>query len=543
MNNMESMKDWLVTKSNQILGGKETGSSFIRVVTPNNIPEFTIPGYGAAAAKAPGSTDSSLDGGEVAGGSASLPCSATTSPRLSPRVHSPSLSLPSQTTSKSAPVSPCKSPLPRLDSSAAQSSSALHVHGAQTNADPQAMAAISLPHFRKKTSYGFVTVSQSPHTRRKESLFHDADISPTNSPLIRKFSGKSFSDFTGDKVNLTRRASRRRNVQSVVAPLGVIPIPHGGAGKSEESPLSSPGLASPSSNSSPGGTPETVHRDLFEEKVENGLTRKSSRRNRMYYRRRSSLHGLDAAQGGEDGNDDSETSPDPSPGIRRRSNGTIMPVEVGWLKRKSAPAFMEGAHLHKPLVVKSFSCADDLAICKTDQFEINKLHAKLIAEEGELKLSMRYLPEKHSLRVVLLKAENLGGPNRSDQSINAFVRMCLMPGKVQKQTSSIIKHTKDPMFNEDFYFSDLTLEQLKTMKLRLKVLHKSHNLKRTEFLGEIQMPLNELDLLHERRMWKDLQPRIETEVGYFDLTTYKNSNMCMYSYYNISILLSNYAFW
>lgn len=37
---------------------------------------------------------------------------------------------------------------------------------------PLSMAAMSLPHFRSRTTFGFSTLSQSPHTRRKESLFH-----------------------------------------------------------------------------------------------------------------------------------------------------------------------------------------------------------------------------------------------------------------------------------------------------------------------------------------------------------------------------------
>ncbi|XP_008563860.1 PREDICTED: C2 calcium-dependent domain-containing protein 4C, partial [Galeopterus variegatus] len=42
-----------------------------------------------------------------------------------------------------------------------------------TNADPQAQGAMSLPSVPKAhTSYGFATLAESPHTRRKESLFH-----------------------------------------------------------------------------------------------------------------------------------------------------------------------------------------------------------------------------------------------------------------------------------------------------------------------------------------------------------------------------------
>lgn len=52
-----------------------------------------------------------------------------------------------------------------------------------TNADPQSQTAMSLPYVPKaQTSYGFSTLVESPHTRRKESLFHSDPSSPLTSP-------------------------------------------------------------------------------------------------------------------------------------------------------------------------------------------------------------------------------------------------------------------------------------------------------------------------------------------------------------------------
>lgn len=52
-----------------------------------------------------------------------------------------------------------------------------------TNADPQSQTAMSLPYVPKaQTSYGFSTLMESPHTRRKESLFHSDPSSPLTSP-------------------------------------------------------------------------------------------------------------------------------------------------------------------------------------------------------------------------------------------------------------------------------------------------------------------------------------------------------------------------
>ena len=63
---------------------------------------------------------------------------------------------------------------------------------ANTNADPQSQSAMSLPYVPKaQTSYGFSTLVESPHTRRKESLFHSDPGSPLTSPSAQRRQGGS----------------------------------------------------------------------------------------------------------------------------------------------------------------------------------------------------------------------------------------------------------------------------------------------------------------------------------------------------------------
>lgn len=62
-----------------------------------------------------------------------------------------------------------------------------HTVNINTNADPQSQTAMSLPYVPKaQTSYGFSTLVESPHTRRKESLFHSDPNSPLNSPSSQR---------------------------------------------------------------------------------------------------------------------------------------------------------------------------------------------------------------------------------------------------------------------------------------------------------------------------------------------------------------------
>ncbi|XP_051011818.1 C2 calcium-dependent domain-containing protein 4A-like [Acomys russatus] len=57
----------------------------------------------------------------------------------------------------------------------------------RTDWDPRSQAALSLPHLpRARTAYGFCALLESPHTRRKESLFHGHPGVPVPRPGLRQ---------------------------------------------------------------------------------------------------------------------------------------------------------------------------------------------------------------------------------------------------------------------------------------------------------------------------------------------------------------------
>ncbi len=63
---------------------------------------------------------------------------------------------------RTCPTSPCRSPdINGLDK--------------HTNVDPMSVAAMTLDHFKAQTTYGFETLREMPHTRRKESLYFIQD--------------------------------------------------------------------------------------------------------------------------------------------------------------------------------------------------------------------------------------------------------------------------------------------------------------------------------------------------------------------------------
>uniref|UniRef100_A0A3P8T327 C2 calcium dependent domain containing 4C n=1 Tax=Amphiprion percula TaxID=161767 RepID=A0A3P8T327_AMPPE len=235
-----------------------------------------------------------------------------------------------------------------------------------TNADPQSQTAMSLPYVPKaQTSYGFSTLVESPHTRRKESLFHSNPSSPLTSP----------------------NSQRRSQGGTLLAPADPNPYRYFSGGESDT---------------------------LF------------------------SLF-------------DSNLLPDNSPNMQRRR-----------MRCPPSPAF-RGC---KSSGLKG--AASDL---------LQREHTINLHKGGTLRLSTHYDPEAARLRVRVLAAEALYDRQTDIKSINCCVALYLNPGKQQKQRSTIIKNSRNPVFNEDFFFD---------------VVNKGTSLKRDVLLGEREVLLSEL---------------------------------------------------
>ncbi|XP_030631772.1 C2 calcium-dependent domain-containing protein 4C [Chanos chanos] len=289
-----------------------------------------------------------------------------------------------------------------------------------TNADPQSQTAMSLPYVPKaQTSYGFATLMESPHTRRKESLFHSDPTSPLTSPNAQRRSQSNRlnpSDYNISHSNPYRYFSGGESDTCSSA---------------ESSPFSSP-LLSRSASLLKMFTHETQA--------------KVSKAKRTFARH-SSL------------STDECSSVETSPNITRRFRCPPSPAFGG---RKAGP------------------------MDRLTQHTVN-LH-----KGGTLRLCTDYDTDAARLRVRVLAAEDLYDKQFDIKSINCCVALYLNPGKQQKQRSTIIKNSRNPVFNEDFFFDSLPAVQVKTMAIKMKVVNKGTSLKRDTLLGEREVPLREL---------------------------------------------------
>ncbi|NWU94822.1 C2C4C protein, partial [Upupa epops] len=363
------------------------GSRYSNVLTPDKIPDFFIPPkLSAAPAEAEGSEPPAAP---AMGPSASEQDLASRKPPRSPRPSS---------RSRSRAASRHIIQIETAEDGASEG-------GFGTNADPQAQTAMSLPYVPKaQTSYGFATLVESPHTRRKESLFHSEHSSLCPSPAT--------SPGAQRRAKLNGESRPR-----TPADLGAALMHPGRYFSGGESDTCS------SAESSPFGSP-LLSRSVSLLKIFSQESQSKVIKLKHSVARNSSLS-----------TDDS--SADTSPSAQRRSSLQL-------------------------------------------------------SRGGSLRLAVDYDPSNARLRVRLVSAEDLYDALVDLRSINCCVSLCLNPGKLQKQRSTIVKNSRNPVFNEDFFFDGLGPGHARKMSLKLKVVNKGSSLKRDTLLGEKELPLTAL---------------------------------------------------
>lgn len=323
-----------------------------------------------------------------------------------------------------------------------------------TNADPQSQAALSLPHLAKaQTCYGFCTLLESPHTRRKESLFHNSPSSC--GPLLGSPHNQAPSTSSGPSpppnhhalFSLNRLTSRLQSPR--VTALHRQVALDSDTSSTDSSPFSSPLLARNPPVSS-------LLKALSHDKLLSWTAR------RAMLSRNSSL------------STDEGSSTDNSPNIVRRVSTDDL-IE---------PLPSSNSTLAPPSVFPT-----DVIVCRE---RVMKESLVPVGRSGRLRVSAEYCPNNLRLRVRLISAEGLYTMTVDPKSIHCNVSVCLLPGKIQKQRSTVIKRSRNPIFNEDFFFDGICEEDVSNRCLRFKVVNKMSSMKRDYILGDCEFFLNRL---------------------------------------------------
>ncbi|KAM4748950.1 C2 calcium-dependent domain-containing protein 4C-like [Rhinophrynus dorsalis] len=298
-----------------------------------------------------------------------------------------------------------------------------------TNSDPRSQAALSLPHLLKaQTSYGFCTLLESPNTRRKESLFHN-DLADFPFLLSRSRSNTISYRGTFSPSSFTtlqlRPLSRSGTLDSDTA------------SSTDSSPFSSPLLH----RSLPSAFLKALSQDKMFPKALRVSCKTSALRNNSV-------------------STDEDSSADSSPCVTRRTSDE-------WAQ---PPSYSNTDH-----------------VLSLDQLPLDI--TVTLDTGGILRLTTEYCIENRRLRIRLVSAEGLYKPSTDPKNISCCVSLSLAPGKKQKQRSALIRGSRNPIFNEDFYFEGVESCGLLQKTLKFKALNKGSCVRRESILGRSKIPL------------------------------------------------------
>lgn len=322
-----------------------------------------------------------------------------------------------------------------------------------TNADPQSQAALSIPHLAKaQTCYGFCTLLESPHTRRKESLFHSE---PGSFPLLLPRSSSSMCSKVSPATSPSSSSTSSHSLNTLTSRLSPRSFSLHWQGTLDSDTTSS---AESSPFSSPLLTRCPAKSSLFKALSHELLSSRNIRK--AMVSRNNSL------------STDEGSSTDNSPNVMRRSSET------------SAGGLPSSYSLAPPTIF-----AMDLTLHKE---RVTQERMVPIGKDGSLRLSAEYCPDNQRLRVRLISVEGLYALSVDPKIINCSVSLSLIPGKVQKQRSTVIRKSRNPIFNEDFFFDAVAEEDLSQRSLRFKVVNKMSTLKRDYLLGVCDLPLSSI---------------------------------------------------
>jgi len=162
-----------------------------------------------------------------------------------------------------------------------------------------------------------------------------------------------------------------------------------------------------------------------------------------------------------------------------------------------------------------------------DLIYLSREEAHKVAPLGEMKLSLLYNRQTNQLRVTVIKVENLMSDS-TNTDCNPYVKVSLEPGKSQKQQSEVFRGKKNPQFETDFVFKNVTRDDLKKKSIRFKVCNKVGSAvslySKKHVMAEVMLSLNQLGLEfgEEVRLWKDLESVSDAQVNYNNISYISN---------------------
>ncbi|KAI1890621.1 hypothetical protein AGOR_G00155550 [Albula goreensis] len=146
---------------------------------------------------------------------------------------------------------------------------------------------------------------------------------------------------------------------------------------------------------------------------------------------------------------------------------------------------------------------DDDDDAETGQTEEEKEEEEKEAEKlGKLQYSLDYDFQDGKLTVGILQAADLISMDTGGTS-DPYVKVFLLPDKKKKFDTKVHKKTLNPVFNETFIFK-VPYQELGGKTLVMSV-YDFDRFSKHDIIGEVKLPMNQVDLGQPIEEWKDLE--------------------------------------
>ncbi|XP_065354600.1 synaptotagmin-4 [Calliphora vicina] len=166
---------------------------------------------------------------------------------------------------------------------------------------------------------------------------------------------------------------------------------------------------------------------------------------------------------------------------------------------------------------------------------VSEMNMEQYGKLGSIFFKLRYLGERNALMVSIIRCRGLpcksgssssGGNNssngnksndipagmngRTQSATDPYVKLQLLPDKQHKVKTRVVRNTRNPVYDEDFTFYGLNINDLQNMSLHFVILS-FDRYSRDDVIGEVVCPLTSIEIgdisKEALSISKEIQPR------------------------------------
>ncbi|CAL7946737.1 unnamed protein product [Xylocopa violacea] len=130
---------------------------------------------------------------------------------------------------------------------------------------------------------------------------------------------------------------------------------------------------------------------------------------------------------------------------------------------------------------------------------------------GQIHFSLEYDFQNTTLILRIIQGKDLPAKDLSGTS-DPYVRVTLLPDKKHRLETKIKRRTLNPRWNETFYFEGFPIQKLQSRVLHLHVFDYDR-FSRDDSIGEMFLPLCQVDFSEKPSFWKALKPPAKDKCG------------------------------